>query len=40
MRQDIIDSERRRLARKACKARKAQEDQAPRSLESGDDDST
>lgn len=32
MRQDTIDSERRRLARKA------QEDQAPRSLESGDDE--
>ena len=37
MRQDVIDSERRRLERKA---RKAQEGQGPQSLESGDNGST
>jgi hypothetical protein len=37
MRQDAIDSERRRLERKA---RKAQEGRGPRSLESGDNGST
>ena len=36
LRQDAIDSERRRLERKA---RKAQQDQPPRPLESGDNDS-